>query len=363
MRIFDKNAMRGWVIGCLGGLMVVMGVGTGVGVEFNEGSLRLVESSSPSERAKFYGVVGKLSEEEKEAFLGQLKQGWTYHQGVMVRGATVMMGVAGGTGAWGNFLKSEEEWKKGAEELLGRIRTDWHKDPKKVGELTMGMGKVGAMRERMRRGAEGLEKSEMPRLWASCGVLAEIEGQMANARAAGSAPTVDLRETFGRAVGDFPELAKKVGALRAFLAEEKKWREVGIWNNGQRWAGGEQKRFAAILNEQRWVVGLEGVRLEEKLSAAAVGHSREMVALKYFAHESPVAKNKGFGERAKNAGYEGEASGECIFMGSRSPEAAYGGWWGSDGHRMILFMGGVNTLGVGTGGTESWTLNMGKKGW
>ena len=85
--------------------------------------------------------------------------------------------------------------------------------------------------------------------------------------------------------------------------------------------------------------------------------------MKYFAHESPVAENKTFGDRAKNANFDGFASGECIFAGSHSADAAYGAWWGSDGHRFIMYMEGANTMGVGCGGTETWTFNTGSKTW
>ena len=118
-----------------------------------------------------------------------------------------------------------------------------------------------------------------------------------------------------------------------------------------------------MLNGQRRVVDYAPLRLEEKLCAASTAHSAEMVALKYFAHESPVPANKGFGDRAKNAGFDGFASGECIFAGSRSADAAYGGWWGSDGHRFIMFMEGANTMGIGNAGSETWTFNTGSRTW
>ena len=82
----------------------------------------------------------------------------------------------------------------------------------------------------------------------------------------------------------------------------------------------------------------------------------------YFAHESPVEANKSPGDRARNAKFDGGWSGENIFMGSPGASEAYGAWWGSDGHRFIMFSDGPNTLGVGPVSTY-WTMMTGKKDW
>jgi len=46
-------------------------------------------------------------------------------------------------------------------------------------------------------------------------------------------------------------------------------------------------------------------------------------------------------------------------MGSASPDAAYSAWFGSDGHRFIMF-GNGNVLGVGISGIH-WTMMMGNQ--
>ncbi len=52
--------------------------------------------------------------------------------------------------------------------------------------------------------------------------------------------------------------------------------------------------------------------------------------------------------------------GENIFMGSASHNSAYNAWFGSDGHRFIMFSDGPNLIGIGPHG-KHWTMMTGKK--
>ncbi|MBT7969944.1 MAG: CAP domain-containing protein, partial [Verrucomicrobia bacterium] len=131
-------------------------------------------------------------------------------------------------------------------------------------------------------------------------------------------------------------------------------------NNASGWASVSQKDFANHLNEFRSLFALTPLRLEEKLSDAAVGHSRDMASMGFFAHQSPIPKKKSPGDRARLAGFKHRWSGENIFMGSASPVAAYDAWFGSDGHRFIMFANGPNLIGIGPYGRH-WTMMTGKK--
>lgn len=137
---------------------------------------------------------------------------------------------------------------------------------------------------------------------------------------------------------------------------------VSKHNQSSKWAPKSAIVFANLLNENRSVMGLQPLRLDEKLSAAATNHSKEMAAKNYFAHESPVAAHKSPADRARNAKFDGDWGGENIFMGSDSPQTAYSAWWGSDGHRFIMFGNGANTLGAGPSGVH-WTMMTGNKKW
>ena len=131
-------------------------------------------------------------------------------------------------------------------------------------------------------------------------------------------------------------------------------------NNASEWASVSQKDFTNHLNEFRSLFALTPLRLEEKLSHAALGHSKDMASMGFFAHQSPVPEKKSPGDRARLAGFKHRWSGENIFMGSASPVAAYDAWFGSDGHRFIMFANGPNLIGIGPHGRH-WTMMTGKK--
>jgi uncharacterized protein YkwD len=151
---------------------------------------------------------------------------------------------------------------------------------------------------------------------------------------------------------------KKLAAAEAMADAIRKQSDTHAANDSEKWAGPSQKEFARILNDRRVALGLQPLRLEQKLSEACIAHSKEMSAMSYFSHTSPVEENKTFGMRARNAGFSGNASGECIFSGNASPAAAERAWWYSDGHRLINYSRNPNTLGIGPVGTM-WTLNVG----
>ena len=329
-------------------------------VEFNDTTLALLKSTNRNDRARFYAFIGKLTPEENNTAVKQMREAWDFHKTVVGR---AVIDMAGGQNTWASFLKAQTEWRACADALLKDIHTDWHKDAKKVSVLTIDMGRCAKLHERMRQTADAAERGDFARLQAACGTLIEIEQQIANATAERRTFKPNPAATLLRAVADLPDVAAKVKALADFRVAEKKFAAAEAWNASQRWAQPDQKRFATILNEHRRTVGYQPLRLDEKLSAACTGHSAEMVSMKYFSHESPVSENKTFGDRARNAGFEGGAGGECIFAGSRSPDAAYSGWWGSDGHRFIMFSEGANTIGIGNAGTDNWTFNPGGRSW
>ncbi|MEP4079054.1 CAP domain-containing protein [Haloferula sp.] len=153
----------------------------------------------------------------------------------------------------------------------------------------------------------------------------------------------DLRQRFHR--------SREAAALLASTNEKNK--------KASAWAGGSMIDFAGILNGERDLLGLPPLALEEKLSDAAEGHSKDMARLGFFAHESPVPEKKSPWDRARLAGFKGNASGENIFMGSSSSQAAYNAWFKSDGHRFIMMASGPNVLGVGIAGSH-WTMMTGK---
>ena len=163
-----------------------------------------------------------------------------------------------------------------------------------------------------------------------------------------------------RAVADSADLTAKVKALADFRTVEKRYAEATAWNAACHWAKADQQRFAAILNQHRMVVDYQPLRLDEGLSAACTGHSLEMVNLKYFSHESPVTKNKGFGDRANNAGFDGFASGECIFAGGRAGRTVRRVVGQRRASRHHVLTRRQHTR-IGDAGRDHWTLDTGTK--
>lgn len=150
---------------------------------------------------------------------------------------------------------------------------------------------------------------------------------------------------------------KMVTQLREEVAQLS---EAKTFNQEASWANSAQKDFTHHLNEFRSLFGLTPLRLEEKLSDAAVGHSKDMASLGFFSHTSPVEGKASPGDRARMAGFQHRWSGENIFMGSSSPVSAYNAWFGSDGHRFIMFADGPNLIGIGPHG-KHWTMMSGRK--
>ncbi|MDB5301431.1 MAG: Transporter [Phycisphaerales bacterium] len=118
----------------------------------------------------------------------------------------------------------------------------------------------------------------------------------------------------------------------------------------------EYADFAAV-NAYRRCLGVLPYEIDPRLVASARGHSKEMVDLKYFAHESPVPANKTPWDRIHAAGYAG-GSGENIAAGTMSGEQAFAMWFDSPGHHKNMASPGNIALGVGQVG-DHWTQNMG----
>lgn len=113
----------------------------------------------------------------------------------------------------------------------------------------------------------------------------------------------------------------------------------------------------ADANMMRLLAGLSALEIDPKLCEAARDHSKDMETLKFFAHESPVKGKRTPFDRAKNFGTS--ASGENIYMGSTSPQAANKGWFYSPGHHRNMFNSGHRRIGLGQH-NRHWTQLFGR---
>ena len=120
---------------------------------------------------------------------------------------------------------------------------------------------------------------------------------------------------------------------------------------------GETEMVVALANMARIEAGCAELQLDDRLTAAAQGHSDDMAAQGYFAHESPDGRT--FVDRGQAAGYP-NPGGENIAQGQRSAMEVHESWMGSEGHRANILNCGFTTIGVGLHeGTWTWTQNFG----
>lgn len=245
--------------------------------------------------------------------------------------------------------------------VMGLIMTDWEKNENKVKMLREEMKDLQRLQERVNRLATADTAKFDALVEVAVDGLAEVTRELErfdDGLESASLKDGELRRFLLEESTEGKDLLLQRGRLAAtrnevaaHAAAEKAHAGLG------RWASGAMKDFANLLNQERALLGLPPRILEEKLSDACQGHSSDMAKLGFFDHESPVPDKKTPWDRARLAGFAGDGTGENIFMGSTNHAAAYEGWFGSDGHRFIMF-GGGDTLGVGISGIH-WTMMTG----
>ena len=126
----------------------------------------------------------------------------------------------------------------------------------------------------------------------------------------------------------------------------------------------EMEQLAAVAvrltNVEREKAGCGAVKVNAKLTNAAVGHSEDMAKNDYFDHTSQDGRSPW--DRARNAGYD-NAIGENIAAGYTSAAAVIEGWMNSEGHRANLLNCDARAIGLGVashnGGQLYWTKMFG----
>lgn len=119
-------------------------------------------------------------------------------------------------------------------------------------------------------------------------------------------------------------------------------------------SGDKQATHATLclLNAERRSRGLRPLRRDAKLGRAALGHARDMVAKRYFDHESRNGAT--FVHRIKRTGWtksrRSYIMGENIAWGGghlATPRAIVRGWMKSSGHKANILARGFRYVGVG----------------
>lgn len=257
-----------------------------------------------------------------------------------------------------------EELRAERERVFPLIHTDYKKAGDKIRMLRSEVDKLNTLNARIRKIAETDSKAFDQMVAVIATAMAEIQRELKSLD--DEEPSEDppssieaqkeaLNESF-----DGEVYIKTKGEVDRVRKESALLAKINKANAESKWANSSQKDFARIINSERTLFGISPLLLEERLSAAATGHSVDMATLGFFAHESPVEGKKSPWDRARVAKFQHRAMGENIYMGSSSANAAYNAWFGSDGHRFIMFGKGANLIGVGPHGRH-WTMMTGRK--
>jgi len=121
----------------------------------------------------------------------------------------------------------------------------------------------------------------------------------------------------------------------------------------------EERANVAAVSAYRWMMGLNAVKIDERLVRAARKHSIEMKQKKYFAHNSPTSHLRTPGKRAAREGYS-SGVGENIARGASTGVGAFWQWFRSSGHHRNMLTPGWTDLGCGACDNHWWTQKFGR---
>ncbi|MHC4952445.1 MAG: CAP domain-containing protein [Planctomycetota bacterium] len=120
----------------------------------------------------------------------------------------------------------------------------------------------------------------------------------------------------------------------------------------------EERANVDAVNKYRWMMGLNGVKIDERLVRAARKHSIEMQEKNYFAHNSRTPHLRTPGMRAQREGYS-SGVGENIARGASTGVGAFWQWFRSSGHHRNMLSGWTD-LGCGACKNHWWTQKFGR---
>lgn len=124
-------------------------------------------------------------------------------------------------------------------------------------------------------------------------------------------------------------------------------------------AAGLETGVIEATNAVRAEAGCGPLRVDERLTAAARAHSRDMRVRDFFSHENPDGESPA--DRAAAAGYDSWGA-ENIAMGQQDADAVMDAWMKSPGHRKNILNCDYQAIGVGVDvgdGGPWWTQMFG----
>lgn len=121
---------------------------------------------------------------------------------------------------------------------------------------------------------------------------------------------------------------------------------------------GPAAEVVALVNKERAKAGCSALTVNEKLTAAALNHSKDMAAHSNMSHTGSDGSDPG--QRITRAGYAWMTYGENVAYGYSTPEQVMTGWMNSPGHRENILNCAFKEIGVGLAQPNSyWTQDFG----
>jgi uncharacterized protein YkwD len=120
-------------------------------------------------------------------------------------------------------------------------------------------------------------------------------------------------------------------------------REMGVW-------GELEAEVIAELNAERQRRGRPLLATDDRLTAAARAHSRDMAEVGFFDHTGSDGSHAG--DRISDQGYRWRFYAENIACGQRSADEVVTGWMASRVHRRKILSREAEQVGVGSVSVE-----------
>jgi hypothetical protein len=136
-------------------------------------------------------------------------------------------------------------------------------------------------------------------------------------------------------------------------------RRIDAWNRTiEPLMNSRETAHARFVNGYREMLGVLPLELDARLIQSARRHSREMIDLGYFSHQSPTESQHSAWQRMKNAGYEMPAN-ENLCLGRFEGEESFWDLFYSPAHHEAMVNPRYTALGVGQW-ENAWTQDIGR---
>ena len=106
-----------------------------------------------------------------------------------------------------------------------------------------------------------------------------------------------------------------------------------------------EQQVITLTNEARAASGCPALTHNDRLQAAALGHSKDMYEKDYFSHTS--IDGSSMTDRVERQGYQWRLLAENIAYGYRTPSSVVDGWMNSSGHWTNILNCNLKEIGVG----------------